>query len=39
MGIGISTYGEICAMGPSAALPAGGWESPPSRSSPPAKSP
>jgi aerobic carbon-monoxide dehydrogenase large subunit len=27
MGIGISTYGEICAMGPSAALPAGGWES------------
>ncbi len=27
MGIGISTYVEICAMGPSAALPAGGWES------------
>jgi aerobic carbon-monoxide dehydrogenase large subunit len=27
MGIGISAYGEICAMGPSAALPAGGWES------------
>jgi carbon-monoxide dehydrogenase large subunit len=27
MGIGISTYGEICAMGPSQALPAGGWES------------
>jgi carbon-monoxide dehydrogenase large subunit len=27
MGIGISTYGEICAMGPSAAMPAGGWES------------
>jgi len=27
MGIGISTYGEICAMGPSIALPAGGWES------------
>ncbi len=27
MGIGLSTYGEICAMGPSAALPAGGWES------------
>jgi len=27
MGIGISTYGEICAMGPSFALPAGGWES------------
>ncbi len=27
MGIGLSTYVEICAMGPSAALPAGGWES------------
>jgi len=27
MGIGISAYGEICAMGPSAAMPAGGWES------------
>jgi len=27
MGIGLSTYGEICAMGPSIALPAGGWES------------
>ena len=27
MGIGISTYGEICAMGPSVATPAGGWES------------
>ncbi|HTS62212.1 MAG TPA: xanthine dehydrogenase family protein molybdopterin-binding subunit [Candidatus Acidoferrales bacterium] len=27
MGIGISTYGEICAFGPSIALPAGGWES------------
>jgi aerobic carbon-monoxide dehydrogenase large subunit len=27
MGIGISTYGEICAFGPSAATPAGGWES------------
>jgi carbon-monoxide dehydrogenase large subunit len=27
MGIGISTYGEICALGPSIALPAGGWES------------
>ncbi|MDZ4801107.1 MAG: xanthine dehydrogenase family protein molybdopterin-binding subunit [Bryobacteraceae bacterium] len=26
-GIGISTYGEICAMGPSPAMPAGGWES------------
>ncbi len=27
LGIGISTYGEICAMGPSTAMPAGGWES------------
>ncbi len=27
VGIGISTYGEICALGPSIALPAGGWES------------
>ena len=27
MGIGVSTYVEICAMGPSIALPAGGWES------------
>ena len=27
LGIGISAYGEICAMGPSSALPAGGWES------------
>jgi carbon-monoxide dehydrogenase large subunit len=27
MGIGISAYGEICAIGPSAAMPAGGWES------------
>lgn len=27
MGIGICTYGEICAIGPSAATPAGGWES------------
>ena len=27
MGIGVSTYGEICAFGPSAATPAGGWES------------
>jgi carbon-monoxide dehydrogenase large subunit len=26
MGIGLSTYVEICGMGPSAALPAGGWE-------------
>jgi carbon-monoxide dehydrogenase large subunit len=27
MGIGICTYGEICAFGPSKATPAGGWES------------
>jgi carbon-monoxide dehydrogenase large subunit len=27
MGIGISTYGEICALGPSVAMAAGGWES------------
>src|SRR2546427_3996676 len=27
MGIGVSTYVEICAMGPSIALPSGGWES------------
>jgi len=27
LGIGISTYVEICAMGPSPAMPAGGWES------------
>jgi carbon-monoxide dehydrogenase large subunit len=27
IGVGVSTYVEICAMGPSAALPAGGWES------------
>jgi carbon-monoxide dehydrogenase large subunit len=26
-GVGLSTYGEICAMGPSPATPAGGWES------------
>ena len=26
-GIGMSAYGEICAFGPSAATPAGGWES------------
>src|SRR5450631_2423284 len=37
MGIGISTYGEICAMGPSAALPAGGWESATVRIEPTAK--
>ncbi|MEW5978111.1 MAG: xanthine dehydrogenase family protein molybdopterin-binding subunit [Acidobacteriota bacterium] len=27
MGIGLSTYGEVCAFGPSPALPVGGWES------------
>lgn len=27
MGIGLSSYVEICAMGPSAAIPGGGWES------------
>ena len=27
VGIGISTYVEICGMGPSSAMPAGGWES------------
>jgi len=27
MGIGLATYGEICAIGPSPATPAGGWES------------
>jgi aerobic carbon-monoxide dehydrogenase large subunit len=27
IGIGISTYGEICAIGPSPFAPAGGWES------------
>lgn len=27
MGIGISTYGELCGFGPSPATPAGGWES------------
>jgi len=27
MGVGLSTYGEICAIGPSPATPAGGWES------------
>jgi len=26
MGIGLSSYVEICAMGPSTALPGGGWE-------------
>src|SRR5258708_38037313 len=27
VGIGVSTYVEICAIGPSQATPAGGWES------------
>ena len=27
LGIGLSSYVEICALGPSAAMPAGGWES------------
>lgn len=27
IGIGLSTYVEVCAMGPSSAMPAGGWES------------
>jgi len=27
LGIGVSTYVEICGMGPSSAMPAGGWES------------
>jgi carbon-monoxide dehydrogenase large subunit len=27
LGVGLSTYGEICAFGPSPATPAGGWES------------
>jgi carbon-monoxide dehydrogenase large subunit len=27
VGIGLSSYVEICALGPSAAMPAGGWES------------
>jgi carbon-monoxide dehydrogenase large subunit len=27
MGIGVSTYVEICAMGPSSDIPTGGWES------------
>jgi carbon-monoxide dehydrogenase large subunit len=27
MGVGLSTYVEICALGPSNAMPAGGWES------------
>ncbi|MFN2596476.1 MAG: xanthine dehydrogenase family protein molybdopterin-binding subunit, partial [Pyrinomonadaceae bacterium] len=27
VGVGVSTYVEICALGPSQAMPAGGWES------------
>jgi carbon-monoxide dehydrogenase large subunit len=37
MGIGVSTYVEICAMGPSSAMPAGGWESATVRIEPTAK--
>lgn len=37
MGIGISTYVEICAIGPSPATPAGGWESATVRIEPTAK--
>ena len=37
MGIGVSTYVEICAIGPSAATPAGGWESATVRIEPTAK--
>ena len=36
-GIGVSTYVEICAIGPSAATPAGGWESGTVRIEPTAK--
>jgi len=37
LGIGISTYGEICAIGPSPATPAGGWESATVKSEPSGK--
>jgi carbon-monoxide dehydrogenase large subunit len=37
IGIGVSTYVEICAIGPSAATPAGGWESATVRVEPTAK--
>ena len=37
LGIGLSTYVEICAMGPSSAMPAGGWESATVRIEPSAK--
>ena len=36
-GIGVATYVEICAIGPSAATPAGGWESGTVRIEPTAK--
>ena len=36
-GVGIATYVEICAIGPSAATPAGGWESGTVRIEPTAK--
>jgi carbon-monoxide dehydrogenase large subunit len=37
LGIGLSTYVEICALGPSSAMPAGGWESATVRVSPTGK--
>jgi carbon-monoxide dehydrogenase large subunit len=37
IGIGLSTYVEICAMGPSSAMPSGGWESATVRIEPSAK--
>ena len=37
MGIGMATYGEICAFGPSPATPAGGWESATARIEPSGK--
>jgi carbon-monoxide dehydrogenase large subunit len=37
IGIGLSSYVEICSMGPSSAMPAGGWESATVRIEPTAK--
>ncbi len=37
LGIGVSSYVEICAVGPSSAMPAGGWESATVRVEPTAK--
>ena len=37
MGIGLSSYVEICALGPSQALPAGGWKAQPCASNQPAR--